>query len=96
MSVKSFDDLLAAGEKDASLAAALNKARTLSEVVALGAARGFAFSEDEARDGLRKLRSRPLDDSELESVAGGLTSRKAGKGQQEYLKVTMSDILISS
>ena len=33
---------------------------------------------------------------EAQEVKGGLTTRKAGKEQQEYLKVTLSDVLISS
>lgn len=41
---------------------------------------------------------RPLTADETQAVAGGETKdgRKAGKGQQEYLVVTMSDVLISS
>lgn len=42
---------------------------------------------------------RPLTEDEAKAVAGGDTNaaaRKAGKGQHDYLVVTMSDILISS
>lgn len=93
MSVKSFQDLIAAGEKDEELAAALNRARSLSEVVALGAARGHAFTEAEARLTLLDRRSHDLDDNDLEHVSGG---RKAGSEQQEYFKITMKDVLITS
>lgn len=92
MSVKSFDDLVAAGQNDATLAAALNQARTVADLVALGAKSGFAFDEEAARAGLLRHRSRDLDDSELDGVAGG---RKAGGEQQEYFKITLKDVLIS-
>lgn len=43
---------------------------------------------------------RHLTEDETKTVAGGdakdANARKAGKGQQDYLVVTMSDILISS
>lgn len=43
---------------------------------------------------------RQLTDDETKAIAGGETTsaaaRKAGKGQQDFLVVTMSDILISS
>jgi hypothetical protein len=43
---------------------------------------------------------RQLTDDETKAIAGGettsATARKAGKGQQDFLVVTMSDILISS
>jgi predicted ribosomally synthesized peptide with nif11-like leader len=93
MKGKGFDDLIAAGETDRELAKALNAARTTGEVVALGAGRGFSFSEEDVRAGLVARRgSRPLADSEVEGVAGG---RKAGKEQQDYYKITMQDVLIS-
>ncbi len=95
MSVENFDELVAAGERDADLATALNQARTLPEVVALGAARGFAFTEAEAREGLLKRRTPELDESALEAVVGG-TGRKAGEGQKDFLKVTMKEVFISS
>ncbi len=37
--------------------------------------------------------ARPLTKNETEQVVGG---RKAGGGQQDYLKVTMEDVLIRS
>ena len=44
-----FPELLAAGEKNRDLAAALNGARTVHEVVALGAAHGYSFGEDDVK-----------------------------------------------
>jgi len=35
---------------------------------------------------------RPLTENETEQVVGG---RKAGGGQQEYMRVTMGDVIIS-
>jgi type VI protein secretion system component Hcp len=35
-------------------------------------------------------------DEEAKDVKGGLTSRKAGKGQQEYLEIKLEDVQISS
>ena len=35
----------------------------------------------------------PLHDEDLRAVAGG---RKAGKGQLEYFRVSMTDLLVSS
>ncbi len=95
MSTKSFDALIAAGEGDAALAALLNQARSLAEVVALGAARGFVFGEDEARAGLQRLRARELDEDELEAVVGG-AGRKSGEGQKDFLKVTLKEVFITS
>jgi type VI protein secretion system component Hcp len=37
-----------------------------------------------------------LTDAQAEAVEGGITCRKAGGTQQEYMKVTMEDVLISS
>jgi hypothetical protein len=55
---------------------------------------GFDFSEAEIHD----VFNQELSDTDLDSVAAGatLTCRKAGGTQQEYLAVTMSDVLISS
>ena len=33
---------------------------------------------------------------DADAVRGGLTNRKAGKEQHEYLKVTMSDVLVTN
>ena len=33
---------------------------------------------------------------EAQDVKGGITSRKAGKGQQEYLKVELENVQITS
>jgi hypothetical protein len=39
----------------------------------------------------------PLKDEDLRDVAGGvITLRKSGKGQQEYLKVTMEEARVGS
>ena len=58
-----------------------------------GAAAGLPFRE-ETRQGLpgSSSRARPASTSR----AAILTARKAGGGQQEYLKVTMEDVLVSS
>jgi hypothetical protein len=56
-----------------------------------GTQAGFEFSADDVRDAL--ARRGELSEDQLEAVAGG---RKAGGEQQEYLKVTMTDVLISS
>lgn len=37
-----------------------------------------------------------LTEDQAEAVEGGITCRKAGGTQQEYLKVTMTDLLVSS
>jgi type VI protein secretion system component Hcp len=37
-----------------------------------------------------------VEQSEAEEVKGGLTSRKAGGKQQEYLQVKLEDVQISS
>jgi len=44
----------------------------------------------------QQIRKIELSLQELESVSGGgITQRKAGKGQQEYLTVTLDSVLIS-
>jgi len=65
--------------------------------VQAGAKADCAFSEDEFRDlmwavAARKTGRGELSEEQLEAVAGG---RKAGGGQQEYIKVTMKEIFIS-
>jgi type VI protein secretion system component Hcp len=50
-------------------------------------------SQEQADDRVEDL---DVEKSEAEEVKGGLTTRKAGGKQEDYLKVTMSDVLISS
>lgn len=95
MPEESFDELLAAADLDAILAAALAQASVAAEVVALGEERGLVFSEEEARAALLKGRSGELDESDLEGVVGG-TSRKPARGQKDFLKVTLKEVFITS
>jgi hypothetical protein len=60
-----------------------------------GSRAGFDFSADDVRAVLAE-RLGELSDVQLDNVSGGITCRKAGGGQQEYLTVTMSDLLVSS
>jgi len=67
----------------------------VAAVLEAGSRAGFAFSADDVRSVLA-ARLGELSDVQLDSVSGGITCRKAGGGQQEYLTITMSDLLISS
>ena len=67
----------------------------MTAVLEAGGKAGFDFSDKDVREVLA-ARLGELSEDQLEGVAGGLTSRKAGKGQQEYLTISMSDLLISS
>ena len=42
------------------------------------------------------LEVRELSDAEMNTVSGGLTARKAGEGQKDFLIVTMKEAFISS
>jgi hypothetical protein len=54
---------------------------------------GFNVSEHEILEALTPAPSAPLSDTELDAVAGG---RKAGGSKEEYYKVTLEDVFISS
>jgi predicted ribosomally synthesized peptide with nif11-like leader len=62
-------------------------------LVSAGRKAGFEFTEDEVRAILTSSSAVELSDDQLEAVAGG---RKAGGDQQEYLKITLSDVLVTS
>jgi len=55
---------------------------------------GFKLSEDEILEAMTPASSAPLSDAELEAVAGGV--RKSGGGQQEYYKITLEDVIVTS
>ena len=67
----------------------------VNAVLQAGKQAGFDFSSDEVRKVLAARRSE-LSEDQLEAVSGGITARKAGGEQQEYFKVTMTDVLITS
>jgi len=62
-------------------------------LVTAGKKAGFDFTQDEVRAILSSAPLAELSDDQLEAVAGG---RKAGGTQQEYLKITLEDVLITS
>ena len=62
-------------------------------LVTAGKNAGFDFTQDEVRAILSSAPAAELSDDQLEAVAGG---RKAGGTQQEYLKITLEDVLITS
>lgn len=64
-------------------------------VVAAGAAAGFVFSEDDVHEVMAPPAAE-LSEAQLEAVSGGLTCRKAGKEQQEYMTFTLTDLMVSS
>jgi hypothetical protein len=59
-------------------------------LVAAGSKAGFAFTESEILEVMGS--GRELTDDQLEAVAGG---RKAGGDPIEYLKIKLTDVLIS-
>ena|SRR5262245_25377040 len=68
----------------------------IAAAVQAGAKADYAFSEEEFRTVMRHAAARrsgiELSEQQLEAVAGG---RKAGTGQQEFLIIKMSDIIIT-
>jgi predicted ribosomally synthesized peptide with nif11-like leader len=66
--------------------------RLAKVVAAVAAEAGYDFSQDEVQNVVTAKPAIELSEDELEAVAGG---RKAGKEQQEYLIVKMSDLLVS-
>jgi hypothetical protein len=72
------------------------RADRFAALAAAGRKAGFDFSEDEVRTVVTDPATVELSDAQLKGIAGGVTNRKAGGGQQEYLKVTLEDVFISS
>jgi hypothetical protein len=64
-------------------------------VVAAGAEAGYLFSEGDVDEVITAPRDE-LSDGQLDGVSGGITCRKAGKEQQEYMTFTLNDLLVSS
>ena len=68
--------------------------------VQAGAKADCVFTEDEFRDLMKSVATKKsgggeLSAEQLESVAGGMTGRKAGKEQYDYLIVKMADIIVT-
>lgn len=87
--------LAAHPEAGASLNEIADRQQFAKALVAAGTKAGFDFSEDEVVEvmgGSGRSGGRELTDDQLEAVAGG---RKAGGDQLEYLKIKLTDVLIS-
>ena len=65
-------------------------------VVAAGVEAGFVFSEDDVHEVMTTPPVAELSDGQLDAVSGGITSRKAGKEQQEYMTIALNDLAVSS
>lgn len=95
MSQQTLNQLSAALESDRSLEAKMRAAKNLDDVVSIAAQHGHTVTVEDLRTSAARVEQRELADDELESVSGG-KGKKRDKDQQQYLKLVLSDILISS
>lgn len=103
MSTEHIDTLIRSAESDPALAAELRGAKTLDELVAIGAGRSLSFTREELETYLTRVQSTELSEQELSGVSGGVSAahvaismgdgRVAEKGP--YLAVELKKVIIA-
>lgn len=74
MASQAFIDFCGKAAEDADLAKKIEAAQTPADIIALGAASGFVFSEEELKQGAQSAseqEERELSEGELTAVSGG-------------------------
>ena len=87
MASQAFIDFCGKAADDADLAKKIEAAQTPADIIALGAASGFVFSEEELKEGANSAaeqEDRELSEGELTAVSGGWFFKAVRIGFQIY------------
>ena len=95
MSLAHIVALIRNAEQDRALADALREAGGLKTLVEIGAARGYAFTEDEIAAYLDQVAPDELSDEELSAVSGG-TGNLTAEGQTSGLSYKLDRCFVKS